>query len=223
MVKKTKEESEETRRKIVRAAGKVFEEKGYSATNLQNVAADAGVTRGAVYWHFPKGKPELFMAVLRPCHDKSQALMEKVFAGTENPLEKFMVFLRRVQRMIHDDPEYRRALILLATKWERTEEVEPYLQAMMTEGMGQVQTVVEVFVQGQKMGMFHPDIHPMVAFMLLNGAVNDTFRLWLYSPEMIPLTLLMDGMFDLWARGVCLPGVWKGWPKENINTEKETL
>ncbi|MEY4139313.1 MAG: hypothetical protein RLZZ371_1495 [Pseudomonadota bacterium] len=63
MVRRTKEEAEETRHQLLEAAQRVFAEKGVSRTSLQDIAQAAGVTRGAIYWHF-KNKAELFNAMM---------------------------------------------------------------------------------------------------------------------------------------------------------------
>lgn len=62
MVRKTKEEAERTRQLILDAASEVFHEHGVSNASLAQVAAAAGVTRGAVYWHF-EDKAALFFAL----------------------------------------------------------------------------------------------------------------------------------------------------------------
>ena len=62
MARKTKAEAELTRQKIICAARKVFYRCGVTKSTLDGIAAEAGVTRGAVYWHF-KNKTELFFAM----------------------------------------------------------------------------------------------------------------------------------------------------------------
>lgn len=59
MVRKTKEEAEKTRVQILEAARRVFHRVGVSGANLDTVAREAGVTRGAVYHHF-ENKSALF-------------------------------------------------------------------------------------------------------------------------------------------------------------------
>ncbi len=59
MARKTKQQAEETRQEILDAAIKTFSERGVSATSLADIAKAAGVTRGAIYWHF-KNKVDLF-------------------------------------------------------------------------------------------------------------------------------------------------------------------
>ncbi|WP_171014137.1 TetR/AcrR family transcriptional regulator [Chitinivorax sp. B] len=53
----------DARVRILQAAAKVFAEKGYEASSLDNVAAEAGLTKGAIYWHF-RNKADLFFALL---------------------------------------------------------------------------------------------------------------------------------------------------------------
>jgi len=59
-MRRTKAEAEETRSSIIRAAERVFYAKGVSNTTMEDVANAAGVTRGAVYWHF-SNKTDLFL------------------------------------------------------------------------------------------------------------------------------------------------------------------
>jgi TetR/AcrR family acrAB operon transcriptional repressor len=62
MARKTKAEAALTRHRIVECARQVFSREGVTNTSLDHVAKEAGVTRGAVYWHF-RDKADLFMAV----------------------------------------------------------------------------------------------------------------------------------------------------------------
>ena len=51
------------RQEILDAAQACFRESGYHGTTVQDVAAHAGLSKGAIYWHF-KGKREVFLALL---------------------------------------------------------------------------------------------------------------------------------------------------------------
>jgi len=61
-MRRTKEAADQTRSAILDAAERVFFERGVSQTSLGHIAAAAGCTRGAIYWHF-RGKSDLFMAM----------------------------------------------------------------------------------------------------------------------------------------------------------------
>lgn len=62
MARKTKEDALETRNQLLDAAEKVFFDKGFSQTSLMDIAEAAGLSRGAIYWHF-KNKGDLFEAM----------------------------------------------------------------------------------------------------------------------------------------------------------------
>ena len=67
MARRTKEEAEETRQSILDAAERLFHDQGVSRTSLADIASAAGVTRGAIYWHF-ENKVDLFQAMLERLH-----------------------------------------------------------------------------------------------------------------------------------------------------------
>lgn len=63
MPSKRELQREERRSQILDAALTVFSQKGYHATNVSDVAAQAGVSQGTIYWYF-ESKDELFQAAL---------------------------------------------------------------------------------------------------------------------------------------------------------------
>ena len=71
-MRRTKAEAEATRRQIIGAAERIFFEKGVSNATMQDVARAAGVTRGAIYWHFANKTAiflELYKSVPLPQED----------------------------------------------------------------------------------------------------------------------------------------------------------
>lgn len=64
MVRRTKEDAQMTRNRLLDAAQEVFHAKGVGGASLMEVAQAASLTRGAIYWHF-KDKADLFDAMLK--------------------------------------------------------------------------------------------------------------------------------------------------------------
>lgn len=62
MARKTKQQAQETRQHILDVAMRLFSRQGVSSTSLADIAQAAGVTRGAIYWHF-KNKSDLFSEI----------------------------------------------------------------------------------------------------------------------------------------------------------------
>ena len=87
-----------TRRAIVAAARRRFGEVGFAGTTLDDVAAEAGVTKGALYHHF-RGKADLFLAVYDEVEAELNAAgMAAGLAGTDavDALQRgFAAFLDR--------------------------------------------------------------------------------------------------------------------------------
>lgn len=58
------QQREETTAALIAAARELFAARGYAAVGTEEIVRQAGVTRGALYHHFRRGKEELFRAVL---------------------------------------------------------------------------------------------------------------------------------------------------------------
>jgi AcrR family transcriptional regulator len=77
----TREESrEQTQQRLLDAALRVIARKGLAATSVEDIAAQAGYTRGAFYSNF-RGKHDLFIELLRRDHQQSHAGMNALLAG----------------------------------------------------------------------------------------------------------------------------------------------
>jgi TetR/AcrR family acrAB operon transcriptional repressor len=61
-LRKTRLDAEKTKQDIIDAGIKIFSSKLYAVVNMSDIAKEAGVTRGAIYWHF-KNKRDLFMEI----------------------------------------------------------------------------------------------------------------------------------------------------------------
>jgi TetR/AcrR family acrAB operon transcriptional repressor len=123
MVRKTKEEAEATRRSLLDAAEHVFHARGVAGTSLQHIAEAAGVTRGAVYWHF-KDKAELFNAMMdRVClpFEESTEALER--AGAHEALDQLRSHLALVLERMSEDAQVRRVFEIALQKVEYNDEL----------------------------------------------------------------------------------------------------
>ena len=87
MARRTREDAAATREQLLDAAERVFRDRGVTRTSLAEVAAEAGVTRGAVYWHF-RDKADLFTAMCQRATSPLDTLAEQASeANGGSPLE----------------------------------------------------------------------------------------------------------------------------------------
>lgn len=89
MARKTVEESEQTRLKLMEAGTRMFAKYGFAYSTLEDIASCAGLSRGAVYWHF-KGKGELLLAIM----NTAILPLEGFFIPSADPAKGFELFAR---------------------------------------------------------------------------------------------------------------------------------
>lgn len=119
-LRRTKEESIQTKEKLLDAALDVFLAKGYSATTLQDIAEYAGLTRGAVYWHF-KGKEDIYRGLYERVHMLDMAVFDEVADLELAPFEKLRELMRAIVNNIYLNERYSDYLELTTFKIEYSE------------------------------------------------------------------------------------------------------
>lgn len=164
MVRKTKKDAEITRQQIINAAREVFLEKGVSKTSLEQIATRAGVTRGAVYWHF-ENKSELFHAmreqVFLPLIDSlddnllSAADQAKPATG---PLDAIENFLRDTIQKLNDHQETRDTYEIMMSKCEYVGDFAAVLQEMLNNCSGVVTKLEQAYQQAQEEGLVNTSL-----------------------------------------------------------------
>lgn len=121
-MRKTKTEALKTKEHLMLAALETFHQKGIARTSLNEIAQAAGVTRGALYWHF-KNKEDLFDALFqRICDDIENCMHQDAADSNEQEWPLFrrtlMHFFTRLQT---NDIHYKFHSILFL-KCEHTEQ-----------------------------------------------------------------------------------------------------
>ncbi len=99
------EQREHTRVCLVAAAAKVFSRRGFDKASLDEVAEEAGFTKGAVYSNF-KGKEDLFLATIDAHFEERLASIKRVMQ--EDPGEEGIAHAAGMDFMqrLNADPEY---------------------------------------------------------------------------------------------------------------------
>lgn len=83
-VRLTREQSrDQTRQRLLDAAQSIFLSKGFVAASVEDIAEQAGYTRGAFYSNF-SSKSELFLQLLKRDHENVMADMRAIFKGGES-------------------------------------------------------------------------------------------------------------------------------------------
>ena len=132
------ERSQATVKQLLDAARERFGAAGYADTSLDEVATDAGVSKGALYHHFPNGKPALFRAVFER---EQQFLAEAVITASRRKRDPWDAFFEGCRAFLEQslDPKVQRITLFDAPAvlgWEQMREIEaPHSFAVLKAGL----------------------------------------------------------------------------------------
>ncbi len=101
------ENRERTRAALLASAAKVFARRGYDRATLDEVAADAGYTKGAVYANFD-GKAELFLAMLDDRFTARLGELDRVMSSDADPEEQARQAGADFAHYVVSDPDWQR-------------------------------------------------------------------------------------------------------------------
>ncbi|MEW6332613.1 MAG: TetR family transcriptional regulator [Pseudomonadota bacterium] len=209
MVRRTKEEALETRDRILDTAEKVFLKKGVAATSLADVADAAGVTRGAIYWHF-KNKADLFDAMMQRVSLPMEEMVAR--AGDEN-IEDPLAYVRgcalAVLERVTTDPQSRRVAEISRYKVEYADEMEPLRARHIecrTECLGRIERGLR---NAAKRGLLDRSVNPRIAAVGLHALVDGLITNWVLDPKYVPLAKSAGPLIDGYLDGLRLAKVKK--------------
>lgn len=179
-----------TRSKLLDAALTVFARKGYERATLDDIALEASMTKGAVYWHF-ESKAELFAALLEevwrpePAAGPSSSVVGS--EGLEDRLGRFLV--AQVESLVSSRD---RARLLFDFALHRAEEELP---RRLSESQREVRDGIAQALQSmQDAELLSNDVSAERLGAIWSALSNGLALAWLLDPERIdPTVLAQDG------------------------------
>jgi len=176
-----------TRDSIIDAAELLFERQGVSRTTLQDIAAAAGVTRGAIYWHF-KDKADLFNAMMdRATLPLETALECTDSAGLADPIGDVRTWLMTAFRLTVTDPTARRVFEIATHKVEYVEELTAVRDRHLANYNEWLARSEKRLRLAMRRGMLKPGISARVTALGLWATADGLIRLWLLNPKAFDL------------------------------------
>ncbi|EZQ17894.1 transcriptional regulator [Halopseudomonas bauzanensis] len=140
MARKTRKDAALTRQNIISAGARVFCRDGIAGATLEAIAQEAGVTRGAIYWHF-KGKQGLLQALL----SKQPLPFERAIPSGIAFMPGWELLCQALEETMNDDISRRLSRIMLH-KSERVAGHDPVasrLQEIRSSFIGQLRLLLD--------------------------------------------------------------------------------
>jgi len=201
IVRRTKEEAAVTRATVLKAALSVFSAKGYAAATLDDVAAAAKVTRGAIYWHF-KGKADLYNTLIEEMSARGASVVQQAVAEGGTLID----ILRRVFvsqcALIEEDEEARAVMELALFKTG----LDPDLQAgrikQVEAGNALIAGIADAMRMGVSQGILRDDMDPTDMARAFIAFENGAIQQWLASPKSFSLKKSAESFAEILIKGL---------------------
>jgi TetR/AcrR family acrAB operon transcriptional repressor len=172
-----------TRSRLIAGAARVFARRGYGEATLDEVAEEAGLTKGAVYWHFAS-KSDLYLALLEERVKQEAAALPAAIgeaADSPEPLTGLTRLLERQFALAYAEPDRPRlSLEFLSRSWD------PEVRARLSDlNFDAHRRLAEMLGGVQQAGLLASDLDPFVVSVFFSAMIEGLVRYWLIDPERI--------------------------------------
>ncbi|MGB9109038.1 MAG: TetR family transcriptional regulator [Telluria sp.] len=202
MARRTKEEAAATRDSILDAAEQLFVKQGVSRTTLQHIASAAGVTRGAIYWHFDD-KGALFNAMMERATLPLEAELQVLDAAeSSDPLSDLREYVLAVLRRTVEDPVARRVFEIATLKVEFVDEMDA-VRCRRQHGLSQWMARAERRIKlAADRGLIARDVDPARIALAMWTMIDGMIRNWMFAPQSFDLLQLGQCVIDPYMQGL---------------------
>ena len=178
----------DARRDLMDIAIDCFARFGYQATSIDRIAKAAGLTKGALYYHFKDKEDLLFAAVTNRVGQ-----FERRVSGDLGAITDAAAALRELARVCLDHAtksNHRRLIVtLMVEAIDTNPRIAVQFREMMNRFRGFLRQIVEV---GQRTGEFRRDVDPAIAAQVFAGAVMGAEIQYYQDPQQIDLPVAID-------------------------------
>jgi len=214
MARKTKQQALETRQHILDVAMRLFSTHGVSKTSLADIAQAAGVTRGAIYWHF-KNKSDLFGEIWELSESSIGDLeLEYQAKFPDDPLSVLRELLVYILEATVVEERRRLMMEIIFHKCEFVGEMATVQQAqrnLCLESYDRIEQTLSHCIQAK---MLPANLLTRRAAILMRSYISGIMENWLFSPQTFDLkkeardyvTILLE-MFQLCPTMRATPGL----------------
>ncbi len=204
MARRTKEDALATRSCLLDAAERLFQQQGVSGTSLQDIAAAAGASRGAVYWHF-KDKADLFNAMMeRVTLPMENALAQARSGALSDPLPQLRAALVAALRRTATDPQTRRVFEVATQKVEYVDAMGKVRERHLAVRQQALLQIRQALQRSARLRGLRLPMPAQAAARGLHALVDGLIQNWLLDPQSFQLEGAGRQAIDAYLAGLGL-------------------
>jgi TetR/AcrR family acrAB operon transcriptional repressor len=202
MARKTKEDAEHTHTALLDAAEQVFYDRGVSQTTLNDIATAAGMTRGAIYWHF-KDKTALLQALFDRAMLPMEALLTELSGNLEaDPLGTMRQIMVKALTTLAQSERQQKVNTILLHRCENTGDAAKAIAMEQQHREECFCHVVEILAKAVQQGQLPLDTDISVAAHTLHAFMVGTIHEWLQDTQRYCLLTQAPAMVDMLLAGL---------------------
>ncbi len=201
MPRRTREEAAITREQLLDAAERVFRDRGVARTSLAEVATEAGVTRGAVYWHF-RDKADLFAAMCRRAVSPMDAMVERAHGAVGSPLATLRELCSDALVHLARDPRAHAVFEILFHRSELSGELAGVAERHERECRHARARIEALIARAVAAGELPPDTDSALAMHALHAYVTGLMHEWTLDPSAYDLSTRAGALVDAFVAGL---------------------
>ncbi|MDR3105936.1 MAG: multidrug efflux transporter transcriptional repressor AcrR [Yokenella regensburgei] len=187
MARKTKQQALETRQHILDVALRLFSQQGVSSTSLAEIAKAAGVTRGAIYWHF-KNKSDVFSEIWELSESSISDLETEYrakFPG--DPLSVLREILVYILEATVIEERRRLMMEIIFHKCEFVGEMAVVQQAQRSLCLQSYDRIEQTLVECINAQLLPANLLTRRSAILMRSYISGIMENWLFSPQSFDL------------------------------------
>lgn len=183
-------ERQQKEKKILEAAIKLFSDKGMHYTRMEEVAAQAKISKGLTYFYY-KSKEDLYMAVVKKAYEEFRDVFSKTLSrgkdanGFENIMELVGNFLEFTveKRFFYEAVLHFLGLVNLYNDPAKRDQIHnsilesPYFEKLLAMQHDIPEIGVKIISKGIRDGSLRPELHPETTFYMIWSALTGYERL----------------------------------------------
>ena len=202
MARRTKEEAAITREQLLDAAESVFRRRGIARSSLAEVAAAAGVTRGAVYWHF-RDKADLCAAMCERTLLPMETMLSDASAAThDDPLGALRTLAVTVLTRLAADPRSQAVFEVMQHEAEFGGDMAALTQRKQRERRHCLTHVERVLQQAVTTSQLPRDTDTALAALALHAYIGGIMQNWVLDPAAHDLASSAGVLVDVFINGL---------------------
>jgi TetR/AcrR family fatty acid metabolism transcriptional regulator len=184
------------REAILRAAVKVFAQKGYFNSKVSDIAGEAGIADGTVYLYF-KSKDEILHSIF----DQAMAVFidegKRELAAIERPADRLKKIAKLHLERLGADRD-----LAIVFQVELRGSIK-FMQEFSAAGFADYLDVIRQTVEdGQRSGDFRNDVKPVIAAKILYGALDEMVTNWILSKKKYELAPMAEEVLKTFFGGM---------------------